>query len=332
MIQRATIRKNQYQDSVRLMTISREAGAVPGVDKVLALLGTDSNKRVVQGLGLLDAAAAGATANDLLVCVAAEERGRLPGGPGPGGRLPPAPTAGPGAKAPPLSSRRPRPASPGPTSPCSPCRARSPSWTWCAALECGLHVMLFSDNIPVADEVELKNLAVRRGRLLMGPDCGTAIVNGVPLALANVVRRGEIGVVGASGTGIQEVTCLLDRLGAGITHALGVGGRDLQQGGRRRMMRLAPCGCWPTTRRPAPRPGRQARRPRGHRAVLEEAAGRGPARWWPACWAAPTAAMRDPGVTAVDTLEEAALRPPGATPRSRTTWPQLRLEAARLPA
>ena len=95
------------------------------------------------------------------------------------------------------------------------------------ALHLGLHVMLFSDNIPLADEIALKRLARESGLLVMGPDCGTAIINGVPLAFANVVRRGDIGCVAASGTGLQQVTCLIDRLGAGISQAIGTGSRDL---------------------------------------------------------------------------------------------------------
>jgi FdrA protein len=95
------------------------------------------------------------------------------------------------------------------------------------ALQLGLNVMIFSDNVTIEDEVALKHLAHSAGLLVMGPDCGTAIVDGVPLAFANVVRRGRIGVIGASGTGIQQITTLIDRLGAGISHALGTGGRDL---------------------------------------------------------------------------------------------------------
>lgn len=97
------------------------------------------------------------------------------------------------------------------------------------ALSAGLHVMIFSDNVPVAHEIELKEYARSRGLLVMGPDCGTAIVSGAALGFANVVARGGIGVVGASGTGIQEATCLIDRFGGGISHALGTGGRDLKK-------------------------------------------------------------------------------------------------------
>ena len=96
------------------------------------------------------------------------------------------------------------------------------------ALEFGLHVMIFSDNVPIADEAALKRDARARGRLVMGPDCGTAIIGGVPLGFANTVPRGDIGIIGASGTGIQEVSCLVARAGRGVSHAIGTGGRDLK--------------------------------------------------------------------------------------------------------
>jgi FdrA protein len=95
------------------------------------------------------------------------------------------------------------------------------------ALRHGLNVMIFSDNVPLAQEVALKCEARDRGLLVMGPDCGTAIVSGVPLAFANSVPRGDVGIIGASGTGIQEVSCLVANGGRGISHAIGTGGRDL---------------------------------------------------------------------------------------------------------
>ncbi|MGE5791571.1 MAG: acyl-CoA synthetase FdrA, partial [Bacteroidota bacterium] len=97
------------------------------------------------------------------------------------------------------------------------------------ALALGLNVMLFSDNVALADEIALKRAAANRELLLMGPDCGTAIIDGVPLAFANKVRRGAIGCVAASGTGLQQVTALVDRLGAGVSQAIGTGGRDLKE-------------------------------------------------------------------------------------------------------
>lgn len=95
------------------------------------------------------------------------------------------------------------------------------------ALRADLHVFCFSDNVSVDQEVRLKKLAVARDRLLMGPDCGTAILDGVPLGFANVVRPGPVAVVAASGTGAQEVSCLLDAAGTGVSQVIGVGGRDL---------------------------------------------------------------------------------------------------------
>jgi succinyl-CoA synthetase alpha subunit len=89
--------------------------------------------------------------------------------------------------------------------------------------------MMFSDNVSIAEERAIKTAARAKGLLVMGPDCGTAIVNGIPLGFANVVRRGDIGLVAASGTGLQEVTCRIHNLGGGISQALGTGGRDLKE-------------------------------------------------------------------------------------------------------
>jgi succinyl-CoA synthetase alpha subunit len=95
------------------------------------------------------------------------------------------------------------------------------------ALRLGLNVMLFSDNVALEDEIALKRFARAHDLLVMGPDCGTAIIGGVPLGFANAVHRGGIGAIAASGTGLQQVTCLIDRWGGGISHAIGTGGHDL---------------------------------------------------------------------------------------------------------
>ena len=95
-------------------------------------------------------------------------------------------------------------------------------------LKKGLHVMLFSDNISIEKEKELKEYGRDKGLLVMGPDCGTAIINGAPLCFANVVKRGNIGIVAASGTGLQEVSCIIGNQGAGISQAIGTGGRDVK--------------------------------------------------------------------------------------------------------
>ena len=95
------------------------------------------------------------------------------------------------------------------------------------ALENGMNVMIFSDNVTVEDEILLKDIAVARGLLVMGPDCGTAIIGGVGLGFANVVSPGSVGIIAASGTGAQHLTTLLDHAGVGISHCIGLGGRDL---------------------------------------------------------------------------------------------------------
>lgn len=95
------------------------------------------------------------------------------------------------------------------------------------ALDNGLNAFVFSDNVSLKDEVRLKTKAHEKGLMVMGPDCGTGIISNIPLAFTNVVRSGNIGLVGASGTGIQEVTTIIERLGGGVTHAIGTGGRDL---------------------------------------------------------------------------------------------------------
>ena len=109
--------------------------------------------------------------------------------------------------------------------------------------------MLFSDNVALADEVALKEEAERLGLLCMGPDCGTALIGGVPLGFANQVRRGRIGLVAASGTGLQAVTCQIHQLGEGVSQALGSGGRDLLSavGGRATLAGLRALAADPAT-------------------------------------------------------------------------------------
>jgi FdrA protein len=109
------------------------------------------------------------------------------------------------------------------------------------AIDRGVSVMVFSDNVAVEDEIRLKDAAAEADVLVMGPDCGTAVVGGVALGFANVVERGPVGIVAASGTGAQQVMALLDAAGVGVSHCLGVGGRDLSAavGGRSTRQALA---------------------------------------------------------------------------------------------
>ncbi|RFU20262.1 FdrA family protein [Geodermatophilus marinus] len=119
------------------------------------------------------------------------------------------------------------------------------------AIAAGRSVLVFSDGVPVEQEVALKRAAHAAGVLVMGPDCGTAVVSGVALGFANVVRRGPVGLVAASGTGAQQVSCLLDMAGVGVSHVLGVGGRDLSEavGGLATLDALAALDADPATER-----------------------------------------------------------------------------------
>ena len=172
------------------------------------------------------------------------------------------------------------------------------------ALSAGLHVFLFSDGVSIADEVVLKQRARARGLLVMGPECGTSIVHGVGLGFSNRVRRGAVGVVGASGTGLQEVTSLIHRLGGGVSHAIGTGGRDLRAevGGISTLEALALLAADAATRVLAivskPASGEVADR------VLAAAAATG--KPVVACLLGWKGAAR-PGVRVAETLEEAAL-------------------------
>jgi len=221
--------RSAYYDSVTLMRLTRDLGALPGVARAAAMMGTPANRSLLDHAGLLTAEGATAAPTDVVVAVAAADesvaraaevaaRTALTAPPvksGTGGRVRPRTLA---------SALR---ALPDATLALVSVPGVYAGAEAAKALRAGLHVMLFSDNVPVATEVELKRVAAGRGLFLMGPDCGTAIIDGVPLGFANAVPRGRIGIAAASGTGLQEVSCLIAREGEGVSHAIGVGGSDL---------------------------------------------------------------------------------------------------------
>jgi FdrA protein len=227
---RQRVFRNAYRDSVELMRIASEIERLPGVIRAGLVMCTPANLVIVAEAGLGKGLDPAAGPNDMVVALAANDdaaaeaaferaatlmRGAAADAAGEGQRFVPTTIAEavadlPGANLALIST-------PG---------------TYAAAeafkaLKRGLHVFLFSDNVPIEEEIELKQLGVRKGLLVMGPDCGTAILDGTPLGFANAVRRGGVGLVAASGTGLQQVTCLLDAFGAGVSQAIGVGGRDL---------------------------------------------------------------------------------------------------------
>lgn len=222
-----------YHDSVTLMRLTRDMEAVAGVSRAAAMMGTPPNRALLKDAGLLAEAGAGAAPTDLVIAVAADSeavareaeviaRRTLTARPAVS-PLRPGVMAGPRPRTLTSALR----ALPDATLALISVPGLYAGAEAMKALRAGLHVMLFSDNVPIETEVELKRLATARGLFLMGPDCGSAIINGVPLGFANAVPRGRIGVAAASGTGLQEVTSLVAQAGEGISHAIGVGGRDL---------------------------------------------------------------------------------------------------------
>ena len=220
---------NLYRDSVSLMQLSASLGNLPGVEQASAVMATPANLDLLREAGLMDGSVA-ASPNDLLVAVRGKSTASLEAALEAALAAldkPPEQHAG-GPAAQPLRSLQMAFAQ----VPDANLALISVPGEYAAAeaakaLHLGLNVMLFSDNVALADEIALKREARGRDLLVMGPDCGTAIVDGVSLGFANAVRRGAIGVVGASGTGTQQVTCLVHRRGAGISQAIGTGGRDL---------------------------------------------------------------------------------------------------------
>jgi FdrA protein len=217
---------NRYADSVRLMSISRSVRERDGVRRCELGMGTAANIEFLAALG----ARADASPADVVIAVEADDGDAAPA-------LALAERE--------LASRQPRDGAAGEV------RARPKSLPLAArelpdanvalisvpgeyaaleahqALSAGMHVFLFSDHVPLASELELKRRAADLGLLVMGPECGTAMLGGIGLGFANVVSPGRVGIVAAAGTGAQECACLLDAAGAGVSQIIGVGGRDL---------------------------------------------------------------------------------------------------------
>jgi len=227
---KAIVKENAYNDSVTLMLISREVQKLDGVENVLVGMGTELNLDLVKTMDMFVPELEAVTPNDLFIAarydeskvtmddlVAAfnEEMNKKKES-GSGDYQPPTLDSAlkhlQGANMLVISI------------PGEYAAAEADK-----ALREDLNVMMFSDNVKIEDELRLKKMAVEKGLLMMGPDCGTAIINGVPLCFANVVRRGKIGLVGASGTGTQEITVIAHQLGEGFSQVIGTGGRDLSE-------------------------------------------------------------------------------------------------------
>ncbi|MCH7654104.1 MAG: hypothetical protein IIB14_10555, partial [Chloroflexi bacterium] len=220
---------NLYRDSVMLMRISQELERLDGVQRATAMMGTPNNRSLLGDAGLLTDEGDSASPNDLILAfeasptldsesVVSRAQELLKGDTGSRG-----PESGQGARS--LSGAL--EIMPDANLALISVPGQYAAYEAAKALDLGLNVFLFSDNVSIDDVIALKTRASDSGLLMLGPDCGTAVVNGMPLGFANAVSRGRVGLVSASGTGLQQVMCLLDAAGEGVSQALGVGGRDL---------------------------------------------------------------------------------------------------------
>lgn len=231
MIQKIIIKKNYFFDSVTLMQLSDKLKSFEFIEEAVILMATDTNKYLLKDIDLYEKAIDNATPNDLLIAIRAGNENALMNAleyvesslthqdfavskydepeiiiqeyvfrQNPDINFVLISTPGEYAA---LEAKK--------------------------ALLSNKHVMIFSDNVKIEDEIELKNLAISRGLLLMGPDCGTAMINHIPLGFANDVPAGPIGIVAASGSGSQEIVSLIANFDSGITQLIGVGSRDLNE-------------------------------------------------------------------------------------------------------
>jgi FdrA protein len=225
--ERIEVRRATYHDSVSLMLAGHDAERVEGVQEASAVAATPMNLELLaerdfalpDGLRPDDLIVAVRAASDEAAAAALEAIDRRLRGSS-------AETVG-GAGDDARSLRAAARGDPDLSLAFVSVRGRNAAHEVAQALAAGMHVFCFSSGPTLEEEVALKRMAAERDLLLMGPDCGTAIIDGVALGFANQVRRGPVGIVGASGTGTQEIVCLLDAAGIGISHAIGVGGRDL---------------------------------------------------------------------------------------------------------
>lgn len=224
------VKENYFRDSLQLMQLSEEAKKISGILDVALVMGTETNKEVLERLGLLTEDGARATKNDLIIAVKVEKEELLPNI---------------------LSSLEDMLTKTITT----PVIAEKVFYSVGSAIEAnpdinlalisipgeyvrdvamellerGVHLHIFSDHVPIEHEIELKKYASSKGLLVLGPGAGTSIINGKAVAFANAIHRGDVGIVAAAGTGLQEVSVLLDRVGLGVSQGLGVGGNDVKE-------------------------------------------------------------------------------------------------------
>jgi FdrA protein len=229
MVIKAEIRSGAYYDSAFLMQLQRSLAALPGVQDAGVIMGTDSNKELLAHINLVSPEIESAKPDDLVLVVRAEDEAAATNALGMVNELLTRKKSTAGQEYRPQSIETAAQMVPNAGWVLISVAGRYAAGVARQALRAGKHVFLFSDNVPVEEEIALKQMAVERGLLVMGPDCGTATVRGIGLGFANKVRFGPIGVVAAAGTGLQQVTSRIHQLGSGVTYGIGTGGRDLSE-------------------------------------------------------------------------------------------------------
>ena len=230
MLSKTIIKKNEYYDSVTLMSLSSKLSDIEGVEEAVVAMATKMNKELLAATGMFTAGVEQCGDNDLIIAIKAISGERyeqafklveefLTSTTKQKKRKEQAPTTMTSAIE---------------TMPEANLAIISVPGEYAAreartALDNGLHVMIFSDNVTIEQEKALKEYGREKNLLVMGPDCGTAVINNIGLCFANKVKKGNIGLVSASGTGLQEVMVLIDKFGGTISQAIGTGGRDLRE-------------------------------------------------------------------------------------------------------
>lgn len=222
------VRKNAYYDSVTLMIISKEVKKIDGVQEALVGMGTELNRELAQRTGLDVEGFDAVTANDFFVAVQCDDEAVFEQATAMVDEMLNKKAAKSKSDYFPPTLEGALKINPELNLAVISVPGRFAAEVAQSCLERDINVMLFSDNVTIEEEKALKEYAYEKELLVMGPDCGTAIINNTPLAFANVVKSGDIGLVCASGTGAQEVSSIIDQQGGGISQLLGTGGRDLK--------------------------------------------------------------------------------------------------------
>jgi FdrA protein len=231
MVAKGVIKKGEYFDSVTLMLVARDASKIEGVLDAAIVMGTAQNKSILEMSEMLLDEFKNASDNDLIIAVKAKDEAAAVSG------LKKTEELLEKSRQKTTESSEYMPKSiesalkvlPGANMVIISVAGKYAAEEAMKALQHELHVMIFSDNVPKDKTLEVKQLGREKGLLVMGPDCGTAIINGAPLGFANVVNRGDIGIVSAAGTGLQEVSSIISNEGGGISQGIGTGGIDMKK-------------------------------------------------------------------------------------------------------